>query len=603
MNLPLTHAVDADERAIDQTLAQWVLGRTGSALLAAAVRAASRAEGHGHSCAALADPDTGAGLDADALDALRRHDWVGDGSSFTPFVLDAEGRFYLWRNWQHEAKLSEAILQRCAQRTLPLAAGILADDLEVLFAGMPPGPTDGQRAAVAAVPGARFFVLTGGPGTGKTTTVVRMLLMLLRHAQACGLPAQPSIALAAPTGKAAQRLAQAIARGKAELQASLPGTGFRDLVPHIPHAEARTLHRLLGYRPLDGSFGHGPHNPLAEDIVVVDEASMVDLAMMRQLLQALRPAAVLILLGDPGQLASVDAGSVLADIVAAAPRQRLPPLLQQVPNVAAGDAPLAGQVLTLTHSWRAGSGLQRGVEALRDAPDPAWLDTLLEQRSDGDLHLRHCPNLHALRVCVDGWIERHAGLLQSLLAPASDAAEALQRLRQLQILCALRDGPFGAQGINELMLPRLAVRFGLDTGRAWYHGRPVIVTRNDYARGLFNGDVGIALEGAEGLRVWFELSDRDGNAGLRSYSPRALPAHDSAWAITIHRSQGSEYRDVAVLLPPDADNRILTRELVYTAISRAKDHAEIWSTDDALRAALARPIRRLGGLRERLLQP
>ncbi|KRE87539.1 exodeoxyribonuclease V subunit alpha [Rhodanobacter sp. Soil772] len=613
----------ADERAIDQTLAQWVQQRSGSALLAQAVRAASAAEGHGHSCAWLADPDTEAGFDTEALAALRRHDWVGDGTRFTPFVLDAQHRFYLWRNWQHEVKLADAILQRCAQRTLPIAADTLTIDLDTLFAGMPPGPTDGQRAAVAAVPGARFFVLTGGPGTGKTTTVVRMLLMLLHHAQACGLPAQPSIALAAPTGKAAQRLVQAIAKGKAELQVAL-GEGqqpagnvhstnplrpnLSNLLQHIPHADARTLHRLLGYRPMDNSFSRGPHNPLAEDIVVVDEASMVDLAMMRQLLQALRPEAVLILLGDPGQLASVDAGSVLADIVAGTPRNHLPPplanllapLLQQAPDLAADAVPLAGQVLTLSHTWRAGSGLQRGVEALRDTPDPAWLDALLSARSDGDLHLRHCPNAHALRACVDGWIERHAELLQSLLTPTIDAAEALQRLRQLQILCALRDGPFGAQGLNDLIARRLAARFGIDGSRAWYHGRPVIVTRNDYARGLFNGDVGIALEGAEGLRVWFELSDRDGNAGLRSYSPRALPAHDSAWAITIHRSQGSEYHDVAVLLPPDPDNRVLTRELVYTAISRAKAHVEIWTTDDSLRAALARPIQRQGGLRERL---
>jgi exodeoxyribonuclease V alpha subunit len=150
------------------------------------------------------------------------------------------------------------------------------------------------------------------------------------------------------------------------------------------------------------------------------------------------------------------------------------------------------------------------------------------------------------------------------------------------------------------MLRRLAARFGVDAGRTWYRGRPVIITRNDYARGLFNGDVGVALEGEEGLRVWFELSDRDGNPGLRSYSPRTLPAHESAWAITIHRSQGSEYRNVAVVLPSDPENRILTRELVYTAISRAKDHAEIWTTDDSLRAALARPIQRQGGLRERL---
>jgi exodeoxyribonuclease V alpha subunit len=624
MNLASPPAPQTDERAIDQTLARWVQRRTGSALLAAAVRAASSAEGRGHSCAWLTDPHTDAGFDADALAALREHAWVGNGSRFTPFVLDAQNRFYLWRNWQHEAKLAVAILRRCEQRTLPIAGAVLAVDLYALFSGMPAGLTDGQRAAVAAVPGARFFVLTGGPGTGKTTTVLRMLLMLLRHARACGLPEQPSIALAAPTGKAAQRLVQAIAKGKAELQLSLSDDipvqeGSSPVLPEehraqgallhlIPHADARTLHRLLGYRPMDNTFSHGPRNPLAEDIVVVDEASMVDLAMMRQLLDALRPDAVLILLGDPGQLASVDAGSVLADIVASAPSNRLPPamasllapLLRDAPGTTANDTPLAGHVLTLTHSWRAGSGLQRGIEALRKTPDPAWLESLLSTRADGDLHLRDCPDARALRACVDGWIDRHAELLQALLTSTIDADVALKNLRGLQILCALRDGPFGSHGLNELIARRLSTRFGLDSSHAWYHGRPVIITRNDYARGLFNGDVGIALESAEGLRVWFELSDRDGNAGLRSFSPRALPAHESAWAITIHRSQGSEYHDVAVVLPPNEDNRILTRELVYTAISRARSHAEIWTTDDALRAALARPIERQGGLRGRL---
>ena len=678
MNTALTAATSPEDRAIDHALAQWVFARTGSSVLADAVRAASRAEGDGHSCARLLDPSRETGFDAAALAVLRQHAWVGQGQRFTPFVLDAQGRFYLWRNWQHEVRLAAAILQRCAQRSLPLPPEQLSAELDRLFAGMPRGASDWQRAAVAAAPGTRFFVLTGGPGTGKTTTVVRMLLMLLRHARACGLPERPSIALAAPTGKAAQRLVQAIAKGKAELQTSLSverdrsvgralpaavahapaempadsarfaplraagsarptraesdghgdlgGSDFhRDaatestplqplpqdllsLLPQIPHADARTLHRLLGYRPQDNTFSRGLQQPLAEDIVVVDEASMVDLAMMRQLLEAMRPGAMLILLGDPDQLASVDAGSVLADIVASAPANRLPPalanrlrpLLQGAPESTTERAPLAGHVLTLSHSWRAGSGLQRGIEAMRESPEPGWLEALLARRSDGDLHLRHCADGHDLRTCVDAWIDNHSELLRGLLHPAGDASEALQQLRRLQILCALRDGPFGAQGVNALLARRLGARFAVDTSRPWYHGRPLIITRNDYARGLFNGDVGIALEGAEGLRVWFELSDRDGHAGLRSFSPRALPAHESAWAITIHRSQGSEYRDVAVLLPPDPDNRALNRALVYTAISRARLHAEIWSTDAALRAALAHPVQRHGGLRERL---
>ncbi|MEP6897815.1 MAG: exodeoxyribonuclease V subunit alpha, partial [Rhodanobacter sp.] len=568
-----------------------------SALLAAAARAAIRAEGLGHSCAWLTDPQTDAGFDHDALAALREHDWVGDGSRATPFVLDAQNRFYLWRNWQNEATLAESIVQRCDLHTLPVCAELLARDLDMLFAGMPGGPANLQRAAVAAVPGKRFFVLTGGPGTGKTTTVVRMLLMLLRHAEACGLSSRPSIALAAPTGKAAQRLVQAVARGKAGLQASWAGRGdepaFQQLLPLIPQSDVRTLHRLLGYRPTDNCFSRGPHNPLAEDIVVVDEASMVDLAMMRQLLQALRPDSVLILLGDPDQLASVDAGSVLADIVACASTHELS-------SAQTSPSALADHVVTLVHGWRAGSGLQRGIEALRHASDDRWLDALLADRADGDLHVRDAAGSNDLRVNIDAWIERQHATLQVLLSPGVDAGVALANLRRFQILCALRDGPHGAQGINALLARRLALRFEIDTSHGWYHGRPVIVTRNDYARSLFNGDVGIALQDKSGLRVWFELSDRDGNASLRSFSPRTLPAHESAWAITIHRSQGSEYQDVAVVLPPDKDNRVLTRELVYTAISRAHSHAELWTTDGSLRAALAHRVQRQGGLRERL---
>ncbi|WP_158885510.1 exodeoxyribonuclease V subunit alpha [Rhodanobacter sp. L36] len=597
MNNRSPDAVNPEERIVDQTFAHWVRERTGSGVLATAAGAASLAEGMGHACAWLVDPHTGAGFDQDALDALRQHAWVGDGSQFTPFVLDSRQRFYLWRNWQHESKLAASILQRCAERSQPIAIEMIANDIQRLFAGTPALPSELQRAAVSAVPGSRFFVLTGGPGTGKTTTVLRMLLMLLRHAEACGLPAHPSIALAAPTGKAAQRLLQAVSQGKADLQASMTNDSdadMLDLLPLISHADARTLHRLLGYRPTDNAFARGTLNPLPEDIVVVDEASMIDLAMMRQLLDAVRPDAMLILLGDPNQLASVDAGSVLADIVASTSEH------SSSSNTNESASPLRGQVVTLTHSWRAGSGLQRSIEALRQSPDSAWLNALLANRADGDLHVRRCIESRDVQNHVDAWIERHLSPLTALMSSAIDANEALLQLRRMQILCALRDGPFGAQGINAVMTRRLAVRFDIDVNRTWHHARPVIITRNDYARGLFNGDVGIALEGMDGLRVWFELADRDGNIGLRSFSPRTLPAHDTAWAITIHRSQGSEYQGVAIVLPPDDDNRILSRELLYTAVSRARSHAEIWCSDDSLKAATNRFVDRHGGLGARL---
>ena len=592
-------------RAIDHALALWVRERCDSELVARAAFAVSVAEGQGHACAALGED---AAFGAEDVEALRAHPWVSDGSAFAPFVLDNKVHLYTWRNWQHEYRLAAGLLAR--SRSLePLPADIdLGASVAELFADEDAAATCWQRIAVAAAPGSRLFVVTGGPGTGKTATVVRLLLMLLRHAHACGLPAQPTVALAAPTGKAAQRLAQAIAQGKQQLREQLaPDSEFLALCDRIPHAAAGTLHRLLGYRPRDNTFARGVADPLVADIVVVDEASMVDLAMMRQLVDALRPNAMLILLGDPDQLAAVEAGSVLSDIVASVGENALPPTLANrlepiapLPVVVAADpTPLTGQVITLTHVWRAGSGLQRGIAALRGG-DEAWLDAFILNSADGTLRLHNCADSVALGARVDAWIDTHVDLFRRLFTPGIAAQVALQHLRRAQILCALREGTFGVQGINALIARRLVERFDFAATQPWYHGRPILVTRNDYARDLFNGDIGIVLHGNDGPRVWFQVSARDGTPGLRSFSPRTLPAHDSAWAITIHRSQGSEYADVAVVLPPDADNRVLSRELLYTAVSRATQSAEIWTTAAAMRAAATRPVRRIGGLRERL---
>jgi len=308
---------------------------------------------------------------------------------------------------------------------------------------------------------------------------------------------------------------------------------------------------------------------------------MVDLATMRQLVDALAPSAVLILLGDPDQLASVDAGSVLADVVAGAQH---------------AGSPLHGHVVALRETWRAAGPLQGAIAAIRDGHG-AWA-----RRADATsgVRLLEAAEARALHARIDAWLDRHASA-QARLAGPIDVDAAFAIVREAQVLCALRDGPFGAAGANARIVAALAARHGFDGTHAWHHGRPVVVTRNDYVHGLFNGDLGIALHGDGGLRVWFPASEAGGE--WRSFPPSVLVACETAWAITIHRSQGSEYGHVAVVLPPDAQHRLLSRELLYTAVSRARHDVELWATEDALQAALARRVERHGGLRERLAAP
>jgi exodeoxyribonuclease V alpha subunit len=591
-----------EARPLDIAFSRWVRQRSGSELLGRAALAVSVAEGQGHACAGLNDDPTLVG----DVEALRAHAWVGDGNVATPFVLDHAARMYTLRNWRHEQLLAEALLARArVQPPAPDARAVQADVAE-LFAGEDARATRWQRAAVVVAPVSRLLVLTGGPGTGKTSTALRLLLVLLRHAVACGLPEHPSIALAAPTGKAAQRLAQAIATGKQRLRERLaPQSRFQTLLEQIPHADAATLHRLLGYRPAENTFARGARDPLAADIVLVDEASMVDLALMRTLAVALRPEAILVLLGDPAQLAAVEAGSVLSDVVASVPENAIPPALAgrlegivAEPAQDAAPTPFAGHVITLTHGWRAQAGLQHALTSLR-AGDTNWLDALLARQQHDGVEWHNATDAATLRTRVTAWVETHADTYARIVR-AQSPTHGLAALRDLQLLCALREGTFGTQGINAAIEQELRRRLDVATDQAWYHGRPVLILRNDYARDLYNGDLGIALDGPDGPRVWFETGERDGSTGLRSFSPRALPEIETAWAITIHRSQGSEYGAVAVVLPPDPAHRILSRELLYTAVSRATHHIEIWSTPAALRAAAARPLRRFGGLRDRL---
>ena len=563
--LPVDLAARPEERALARALARWVLAHGGSALLSELAARAVLAEQAGH---------TALRVDHDECAALATEPLVGDGQRQAPFVLDTGGRFYLWRNYAHEGEVADRITAlRAAASPLPMAAG----DLAALFPGGDPARDGAQRAAVDAVGGRRLFLLTGGPGTGKTTTVLRMLLRLLRD----GIAARDGIAIAAPTGKAAQRLVQSVRQEAARLRQVLPA----DWLPYfdaLAAGEALTVHRLLGWSPRRNAYQRGPDSPIDAGIVVVDEASMLDLSQLRALLRALRPGATLVLVGDADQLDSVGAGAVLGDLVA----------------VLEGEG--AADLVRLRHSFRADTRLLPVNEAVRAGDAPA-LDAALAAAGD-QARVRPVEDAAALARVLRRWADGLADASAPVPLPAAGAAPAaalaaLRRLAGRQLLCALREGAFGALALNDAIERRLRQRWDVPADVAWFAGRVIMVTRNDYGSGLFNGDVGLCLRGADGeLRVWFEAPDGE----ARAFAPGALPAHAAAWAITIHKSQGSEYGEVAVLLPPDPEHRILSRQLLYTALSRARHAVEIWGSRASLDNALARAVPRAGGLRDRL---
>lgn len=532
----------------------------------------------GHSCmtleAALLAPEARASLDGSPV--------LGAPGDFRPLILDGH-RLYLYRFWQYETRLAAALLKRAAD--LPevdeerLGAGLLRHF--PLPAGDQGVGLGDQRLAAAVAVLRRLAVISGGPGTGKTTTVLGVLALLLEQDPL----RPPRIALAAPTGKAATRLADALRAGRQRL----------DLPPLLAGAipdEAQTLHRLLGYHPERG-FAYDADHPLPVDVVVVDEASMVGLALMEALLRALPAHARLILLGDRDQLASVEAGAVLAEICAApaGPRPAFAARLSALtglPVSGAGEGPLADCMVHLRHSYRfaAGGSIGRLARALQQGDAGAALGILEAEAIWQPLPAEQGLASALVEVVRAGWKE-YFRALQREVEPARIHA-AWERFR---LLSALRQGPWGAEVLNAVLDARLAraPRRG-----EHYHGRPVIIRQNDGALGLFNGDVGLTLAGAGQLRVFFP-----GREGFRAFAPERLPAHESAWVMTVHQSQGSEFDDILLLLP-DADNPVLSRELLYTAVTRARQGVRLWGTEAALRGALARRMARDSGLEARL---
>ncbi|OZB31693.1 MAG: exodeoxyribonuclease V subunit alpha [Pseudomonas sp. 34-62-33] len=645
-------------RELDRALAQLFaeLDPQTSPLLLLGAALASHQLGQGHVCldlaATLANPDFTLSLPPEGEDAeeamilpsqvlagLSLESWLAacTGSS----LLESEGAplvlsgtcLYMRRYWNYERQVAGDIARRLQANAAAPA------DLAARLASLFPEPlmvdgqrlTDWQKLACAMAAQGRFTLITGGPGTGKTTTVVRLLALLQEAAMATGEPLR--LSLAAPTGKAAARLTESIG---AQVQSLALDERVREQIPTL----VTTLHRLLGSRPGSRHFRHDAANPLPLDVLVVDEASMIDLEMMASLLDALPAHARLILLGDKDQLASVEAGAVLGDLCREAESggyseatrawlesqtgERL-----EDPALVPGDKALAQHIVMLRHSRRFGSG--SGIGRLARAVNQGDAQTARATLATG------ADDLHVLRLSgeQDRALERlliegqgvgesrpqgYAHYLQVMQAqrPAPDAdsqawdrwaGNVLAAFDQFQLLCAVRKGAWGVGALNERIAEALVRRNLLEQAYGWYEGRPVLVTRNDYSLGLMNGDIGIALRlpeppeypGApvrEVLRVVFPRND--GSGALRHILPSRLSAVETVFAMTVHKSQGSEFAHCALILP-DNLNPVLTKELVYTGITRARHwFSLIESRAGIFEQAVQRRVERRSGLREAL---
>lgn len=640
-------------RALDRSFATFLLEQDlhahASVLLAAALT--SHQLGRGHSCldlaATLQAPDfvlsfasegeAGSTLPSQWLLGLDITQWR-QALALSPLVEDRDSpprfperplvlsgtRLYLRRYWNYERSIAQALSDRLS------VAAVTPEDLSRRLNALFPEAfeingercSDWQKIACALASRGNFSVITGGPGTGKTTSVVRLLGLLQTPAVEDGKPLR--IRLAAPTGKAAARLSESIGKAVRGLPVSAP---VREAIP----TEVSTLHRLLGSRPDSRNFIHDRDKPLELDVLVVDEASMIDLEMMACLLEALPRQARLILLGDKDQLASVDAGSVLGDLcrdaeVGGYSEQTLDWLnthsgetlsAPELQTAAGQGDPLAQQTVMLRYSRRfdAQQGIGR-LATLVNEKNAVEARRLLNQQLSQLLNLtlrgEHDAALTDLIINGNGEAPGYRYYLEQLrdLRPARDnawdsdvwagwAGNVLAAFDEFRLLCALRRGPWGVEGLNQRVAAELCRCELLAGEQGWYEGRPVLVTRNDYSLNLMNGDIGIALwvpapSGEQVLRVAFPRND--GSGGVRFVMPSRLVEVETVFAMTVHKSQGSEFNHTALVLP-DALNPVLTKELLYTAITRAKRwFSLVESSAGVFEGAVSRNVQRTSGL-------
>ena len=608
----------------------------------------------------------------DWLKRLQSSPVVGKPGEFKPLILDDASRLYLHRYWQYENNLVAAIQKRASATSPDVDWDLVHDGFARLFPKSQSGETDWQKVAAFVALRKNFCIISGGPGTGKTHTVALVLALLIEQAGQTKL----RIKLAAPTGKAAARLQESLRKAKAEMNCDAR------VKAQLPE-EASTIHRLLGYVPDSVAFRHNADNPLAADVVIVDEASMVGLPLMAKLVEAVPKSARLILLGDKDQLASVEAGAVLGDLCNAGFKRELsrkfaddcekltgekiraddgsefrlqavgecePPLPRKrgTPNELAdsivelrknyrfgesgriyqlsqainnGDAANAlaalgeaesNDILTSAPSNLAGSagvspanssigdGTRRRdasapkVASWRQLPKAAELKAQL--KSIALEHFAPCFKNRRDELHESQTFRENRDSCNSSLRNAESAETILRRMEKFRILCAVRQGVYGVGAVNRLVEEILREAGLIQTDADWYAGRPVMITRNDYNLKLFNGDIGVALPDANGtLRVFF----RGEGETIRPFSPLRLPEHETVYAMTVHKSQGSEFENVLLILP-DRESPVLTRELIYTGLTRASGSVQLWLREEIFRTAIARRVERTSGLRDAL---
>jgi len=503
----------------------------------------------GHSCLNVA-----AKQDLEILQNSGLTGHTGRREEILPLILH-NGRLYLQRYFGYESRLAESVKTLAQQKS-----GVAPDEalLDNYF-GKTTAGKDWQREAARRAVQNGLTIISGGPGTGKTTTVVKILAVLLDL-----FGADLHIELAAPTGKAAMRLQESV-------QASLAGLDVSDAVRNAMPQQAKTLHRLLGVQRNSPQFRHNRNNPLPCDMLIVDEASMVDLALMSKLVESLKPGGRLILLGDKDQLVSVESGAVLGDLMQGLPDNRV----------------------ELLRTFRFDDNIKRLAEAVNGGrSNEAW-ELMGDDAVDNLMLLQGNPVSYAT-----GFYLAYMAAVRKFTGAETDVPKLFALFQRFRVLCATRHGALGVDGINlglELNLARSG--FSCRSGE-WYPGRPVLITRNDYTLDLYNGDIGLCLADADGkLKVWFEK----GAGTFTAYSPFRLPQCETVFAMTVHKSQGSEFGEVLVVLPAEEESPVLSRELLYTGITRARNRVVIAAQKKVFQAAVSSLTERSTGLVDMLI--